>query len=335
MTMKYRYAVGLISITMLLISLLGTSVAMAAPECLRVEAGEPSMWKKKGPNNALEQCLELEGLFDPRVSGWVLATKSGNIVGGAECDQVAAEEPSDYKTSECSEHEEGEGLFIKIADNTNLQWLCSGAAITGTGNNRCLIFSENLGVFTLEDMGLPARVECAAGTIKSEGWVGPGAEAEITSVTFGTCAAAAKAENLSGTEVTSVCENVESVSAVNLPWTAEIIAKDAADDWLVIINSKGGAGSEPGYAIKCKVAGISKKDTCEIDAMPPLVLAENLPGNGTELPLVTFESLRVLGAAGEAAKCSTGGAENGLEFGEQLLEALSGATQVSLEISEA
>jgi hypothetical protein len=217
---------------------------------------------------------------------------------------------------------------------TGPEWLCNGAAITGTGNNRCLVNSENLEAFTLEDMGLPGRVECPSGAITDEGWVGPGAADEVTSVSFTGCTAPAKAENLSSVEVTNGCENVEEVKAVNLPWTTKIEAKDAANDWLVAINKKTGAGSEPGYAIKCKVAGISKKDTCEISGAEPLVLAENLAGNSTELPLVTIQFLKVLTVAAEAAKCSTGGLENGLAFGEQLLEALSGTTQVSLEISE-
>jgi hypothetical protein len=218
---------------------------------------------------------------------------------------------------------------------TGPEWLCNGQPITGTGNSRCLVVSENLATLTLEDMGLPGSVTCPAGTVKDEGWVGPGAEAETTSVTFGTCTAPAKAENLSGAEVTNGCENAEKVEAINLPWTSKIESKAAPNDWLVLIKHKTGAGSEPGYKIKCKVAGISKTDTCEIDgAESPLVLAENLTGNSTELPLVTIEFLKVLEVASEAAKCTTGGAENGLVFGEQLLEAISGTTQVSLEISE-
>jgi hypothetical protein len=225
-------------------------------------------------------------------------------------------------------------ILATAAFATGPEWLCNGAAITGTGNNRCLVDTENLEVLALEDMGLPGRIECSAGTTKTEGWVGPGADGEITSVTFGTCTAPAKAENLSSVEVTNGCENMESFTALNLPWTTKIETKDAANDWLVALNKKTGAGSEPGYAIKCKVAGISKKDTCEISATEPLVLAENLTGNSTELPLVTIEFLKVLTVASEAMKCSTGGAENGLIFGEQLAEALSGTTQVSLEISE-
>jgi hypothetical protein len=226
-------------------------------------------------------------------------------------------------------------ILATAAFATGPEWLCAGQSITGAGNNRCLVDSENLGTFTLEDMGLPGRMECPAGTIKTEGWVGPGAEAEVTSITFGTCTAPAKAENLSGVEVVNGCENVEKVEAINLPWTSKIESKAAANDWLVLLKHKTGAGSEPGYRVRCKVAGIAKTDTCEKDGTETLlVLAENLLGNSIELPLVTIEFLKALEVASEAGRCTTGGAENGLEFGEGLLEALQGTTQVSLEISE-
>src|SRR5277367_2035758 len=79
------------------------------------------------------------------------------------------------------------GVFAAPAlatGNGNTVWLCNGVQIQGSGSSRCLVDSENLEVFTLEDMLVPARVECAVGSILDEGWVGPGSEDETTSVEF-------------------------------------------------------------------------------------------------------------------------------------------------------
>jgi hypothetical protein len=64
------------------------------------------------------------------------------------------------------------------------------------------------------------------------------------------------------------------------------------------------------------------------------VLAENLLGSASELPLVTIDFNQALLAAAEAGRCSAGGTEQFLMIGEQLFEALVSGTAVSLEISE-
>jgi hypothetical protein len=215
------------------------------------------------------------------------------------------------------------------------EWLCNGQAITGTGNSRCLVRSENLEPVVLEDMGL-GRVECPSEAVLGEGWVGPGAEAEITLVSFvKPCTAPAKFENLSGVEEANACESTTAptITTLHLPWKTKIVEKEGSNNWW-ILGESGVGGLKPGWELTCKVAGLNKKDKCENGAESPLALAENLLGSATELPLVTVVANKVLLAAAEACTCSAGGVENGLIFGEGLLEAVQGTTQISLEISE-
>jgi hypothetical protein len=113
------------------------------------------------------------------------------------------------------------------------EWLCNGQPITGTGNSRCLINSLNLGAFQFEDMGLGAA-ECPAEGIEDEGWVGPGAEAEVTRVTFTlTCSAPAKFENLSGVQEGNACEGAPAsapvVGLIDLPWKTKITEKEGTN----------------------------------------------------------------------------------------------------------
>jgi hypothetical protein len=232
------------------------------------------------------------------------------------------------------------GVFAASAlaqGNGNTVWLCNGKQIFGSGNSRCLTDSENEGVFILEDMLVPAKVECNAGSILDEGWVGPGSEDETTSVEFMKptieCKAPAMAELLGGTENTNGCENVEEVKAENLPWKTLVFL--SGNKFFVLVGP--GTGGEPAYKIKCMIAGVPKSDLCELLSGVTVTLpAENLEGNATELPLVTTEFLRVPKEAAEEAKCTTetGSTQDGLAFGKILLEALEGGTQVSLEMSE-
>src|ERR1700684_657024 len=140
-----------------------------------------------------------------------------------------------------------------FADNT--VWLCGGAKITGTGNNRCLTVSENLEIEFLEDRGelAASNVECAVGAVTDEGWVGPGSEDETTIVTFSqtACKKAAKALNLKKEEVTNKCGTFEKIKVVGLPWTTliELVAGVAWDRLLT---------TTAGYAITC--TGVT--DTC-------------------------------------------------------------------------
>ena len=63
---------------------------------------------------------------------------------------------------------------------------------------------------------------------------------------------------------TKVCEakGVTEVKAINLPWNTELFV-GANGEPLTKLVGTGVAGKEPGWKLKCKVAGLSKEDVCE------------------------------------------------------------------------
>ena len=223
------------------------------------------------------------------------------------------------------------------ADNT--VWLCAGAEVTGTGNNRCLVEGENLETLLLWDLTADSEIECAVGSIQGEGWVGPGSEGEITSMTFlsvtTNCKPTAKALSLSEAEVTNVCESVVTpgVALLHLPWMGLIVLRAG----VAYDEVRGKSGGEPGIEITCKTALGDVTDKCERPVSTgDLLPDDNLVGSSSEKPLVDvllpFKPVR---SDEEREKCSVGGAESGALEGEVLLEALSATgVSLSLEVSE-
>jgi hypothetical protein len=219
------------------------------------------------------------------------------------------------------------------AGNGNTVWLCNGQFLV---LERCLVDSENLEVQKLYDLVAMSGVECTAEAVQDEGWVGPGSEDEVTTVIFleatTLCKPTAKGLNTKEEEVTNACKKVEAVLALNTPWATLVYLEGTAVwDLLSAIGSK-----QPGYLIKCEIAGGTKQnDECLINAShTPLVEVLSLEGNATELPLVSALFPAVPLENAELATCSVGGAESGLVLGEDLQEGLIGGTQVSLELSE-
>ncbi len=220
---------------------------------------------------------------------------------------------------------------VAASGASGLEWLCNGKALTGT--EKCLVVSENLEELRLEDMNniAPASVTCNAGSVLDEGWVGPGALDETTTVEFMNptveCKPSAKAENLKLELVTNKCEKVLFVTALNLPWKSEIVEKEGTNNWWVLLTGKG--NGEPGYLVECDVLGVPTDDKCvTLSTSPALVLAENLV-EGTLLLVSIFFNKNPL-EANQAAKCSaTGTAEEGLVIGESLIENPAGEVEIS------
>jgi hypothetical protein len=218
-----------------------------------------------------------------------------------------------------------------FAGNGNTVWLCNGQFITGTGNNRCLIQSENLTELLLGDMNESADVLCPVGSVLNEGWVGPGSEDETTKVEFmSTCSTAGKAENLKGEEVANVCGGTGEAEAVNLPWLTLVYLEGSLTRDII---TAGIAGKEPGYKVKCTVAGLKITDECLSGATPVHVELNLLEKEGTEPELVDVLFKETLKQS-EWAKCSLGGAESGLVEGEVLLAAVISGSIVPLDLSE-
>ncbi len=221
------------------------------------------------------------------------------------------------------------------------EWLCAGEKVTGTGEERCLVLSENLETLVLEDMGVPASVSCPPEAVLNEGWVGPGAAAETTAVTFTGCVRSANAENLKNEVTGNACEagKAVTVEALNLPWSTPIeeLELEAEVNMYWILIKPGASGKAPGYEVKCTVAGLKVSDKCETGAETALVLAFNLTEveEPEKLLLVSiFFNKKVLTET-EQGTCSVGGKENGLLIGEVLLigETHNNSALLSLEIN--
>jgi hypothetical protein len=210
-------------------------------------------------------------------------------------------------------------------------WLCGNELVVAA--NPCVTVSENLEALTLEDMGVPARIECPPGSVFSYGTVGPGAKDETTNVEFlekgKACKPGAKAENLKGEEVANKCEKVEEIKATGLPWKTEIVLEGGVA-WDLV-------SSEPGYTSVCKTI-INVTDKCvgheKGENETPLVELVNLTETEAGVLLVSAIFKKVPLVEAENANCSVGGKLNGLVFGENLLSAFLNKVLVSLEVSE-
>jgi hypothetical protein len=218
------------------------------------------------------------------------------------------------------------------------EWLCNGVA--PTAEKRCLVISENLEVLVLEDMSIPAAVECPVGSVLDEGWVGPGNEDETTWVEFmatapGPCKPAAKAMDLNGELLTNGCEKVVRVGPLDLPWLTlveELTEEGGVNSYWDLIESH--EHGEPGYLVECSVAGLKVPDECKtVSNNTVLVLLLNLAAEGEEPALVSVYFLEKPLSEAEQAECSLLKAkEDGLVKGEVLLQAIEGGKPVSLAI---
>ncbi len=100
-----------------------------------------------------------------------------------------------------------------------------------------------------------------------------------------------------------VCENVEEVTAKNLPWQTELYEsnKEVRD------NLKGTGNGEPGWRVKCKTLGGVKSDECLAEAgLVPSVQVTNKTSNNT-----VNTSFEEKPSKAPKAGCSEGGKESG------------------------
>jgi hypothetical protein len=208
-------------------------------------------------------------------------------------------------------------MAVGAGSASAVEWLCGGVA-----KSKCKVDSENLTALVLEDMGANSAVECEPGAVTDEGTAGPGAVDETIGVNFtvSKCKPAAKAENLSKEKVANLCEKVEAMAPVDLPWKTEI----EESNWdLISQNGKG----QPGYLVECKTIIGKVDDVCTTkeEATRALVELVNLAAEGAEPKLVDGIFLENPLVASQAATCTVGGAENGLVKGEILFAALTEA----------
>ena len=229
-------------------------------------------------------------------------------------------------------------LAVTAFGQDNTVWLCANKEILNV-SERCLTDSESLEAFVLWDLTADSEVQCVAGSITDEGWVGPDSEDETTEVNFvastTNCKPTSKALNLKEEEATNVCQSVVSpgIVAVDLPWQTLILLK--AGIAYEEIGESSGHG-EPGYEVTCKTALGNVTDKCLKTAEGNDLPLDNLVGSATEVPLVdVLFPFKPVNSNSERAKCSVGGAESGAFEGEILLEALTNnGVPLSLEVSD-
>src|SRR6202795_2477592 len=150
-------------------------------------------------------------------------------------------------------------VAVAAASAETAEWLCANALAA----KECLILSENLTVMQFQDRNSESAVECAVGSILNEGWAGPGAEDEITSIVFHEptkeCKASAKALNLAEVEVINKCKKFESIGAIHVPWKTDLeLISGVAWDTLL----PGSGTLQPGYEIMCETIVGLITDTC-------------------------------------------------------------------------
>jgi hypothetical protein len=114
-----------------------------------------------------------------------------------------------------------------------------------------------------------------------------------------------------------VCENVEAVSAVHLPWKSELFETEGKAEQKILADG----GGEPGWKIKCKVpilGAITDECTTEEASKSEVLEATNRVTNSELLILLTFLGVH-------KAKCTQGGKESGRVSGSIAYLLVSGA----------
>jgi len=216
-----------------------------------------------------------------------------------------------------------------------IEWLCNGKAVLKA--KECPVVTENLEVLLFQDRNASAEIECAVSETLGTGWVGPGAEDEISSgLIIGGCKGAPKALNLKEEEVANSCTSaVAKVVALNLPWRTLLEEIGGLDYDTIEPGTEKGA--QPGYESKCETILGTVTDTClSTEGHEVLTEMNNLALEGAEFPLVDSLFLaKPIGGEKEWGTCSVGGKESAVVVGENLIAALTENEKEfqSLEIS--
>jgi hypothetical protein len=155
--------------------------------------------------------------------------------------------------------------------------------------------ARSVGTLRLIDTKVPIVSKVAViCTGEGEGSVGPGAFSRTTAIKNIKCSAGENCE-----EVTKTAE------PKNLPWQGELAETEKeARNYI----TAGGEGA--GWAVACKVLGISKEDVCTVaNSEIPYVTPVNVVTGGTQLVLLSFLT------KAPKAKCTIGGASSGEVLG--------------------
>jgi hypothetical protein len=207
-------------------------------------------------------------------------------------------------------------LCVKGSNSSNTKYegsSCTKAAPSGEWESVELKGTEKvIGVgFTLtqrdtKTIGGPTAIRCDSGG-RSEGVVGPGNKGKVTVTRV-------EAPSTNCRPLEGLCETVEKIEAVNLPWNSEIFETEKK-----ILSTAATSGSgEPGLTVTCKTPLGSKTDSCTVEAGKlENSRLEDLISNGVLLILGTAEKLR-------KGTCTEGGKESGEVEGQGAILLASG-----------
>jgi hypothetical protein len=137
------------------------------------------------------------------------------------------------------------------------------------------------------------EVQCS-GT--GSGTVGPGSFARIEAITVSSCSAGEH------------CEKVEKNAApLHLPWQTELFETEGTQRDTI---TNGKSSEAPGWAVTCKVLGVTKADECTVEGESTMV------GDLSDGPVNAFFEEH-----SENAKCSVGGSGSGRARGTVQIKA--------------
>ncbi|MGN6274485.1 MAG: hypothetical protein ACTHNP_00965 [Solirubrobacterales bacterium] len=175
---------------------------------------------------------------------------------------------------------------IATANASAAQWTLNGAAITSavptSGTGTLKLTDEAGGPFSE-----PVTVECSGSTT---GTAGPGAKDTTSTVTVSSCRT-----------IEGICES-PSASAVDLPWSTELVELGGVVRDKIMADGKG----EPGYKVECTFFGVRTSDICTSKEKEPgrMGMPDVTALNTSPVPL-EFD------AGSGTANCTLGGTGKG------------------------
>jgi hypothetical protein len=189
------------------------------------------------------------------------------------------------------------------------QWLVNGEAVKVGSPVNADILPESTMLF--EDMNAAGKPDLLCEISKTTGKLEADGELEI------------KATECIKPEIDSGTCGSPVISPVHLPWIAVV---EEPSEGIFELRVVSGSGGDPGWLVECTVLGIKTTDTCTTNKS--MMLLQNL-----ESGVVQAEYMEEV-AKEQEGNCSLGGAEQGLQVGLSIIQALTeGGELLSLAVS--
>jgi hypothetical protein len=205
----------------------------------------------------------------------------------------------------------GVGTFVSASASafTVMEWLVNGEVILAGSPVNADILPE--GTMLFEDMNSTGKPDLLCELSKTTGKLEDDGVLEI------------KATECIKPEIDSGTCGSPVISPVHLPWIAVV---EEPSEGVFELRVVSGHEGEPGWLVECTVLGIKATDTCTTNKSQ--MLLQNSEGG-----VVKAEYMEEV-ASEEDANCTLGGAEQGLQVGLSVIQALTeGGELLSLAVS--